>query len=272
MVNGKPKIFDVSYYQTYTIFSSPPILRFYINKLNGDKLDLVWDKLREITSYYSPKLAYNDLMVISRNKREYRVNLYLPTKRILLNYNNIKSGLKRWLSKNALALPARITTIFLLPEGLLNDYARVMDKIKEDIGMLNEELKEYYNTDKFKDLIQTINKIKDSTRPTAYDRMYIPPPRVSLYKVTYNVIPGSPIEKYIRESLANEVQGFLINAIKANMNVKDMSLFRRKVIQQVEKMESLGFTGIKDDVEKVLNTKDIDVLKRTIGEIVNRWI
>jgi hypothetical protein len=33
-----------------------------------------------------------------------------------------------------------------------------------------------------------------------------------------------------------------------------------------------GLDGLKDDVEKVLVTKDIEVLKKSLGDVVNRWI
>ena len=58
-----------------------------------------------------------------------------------------------------------------------------------------------------------------------------------------------------------------------NGNIKSMDLFRRKVLTQVEKLEIMtGLNGLKDDVEKVLVTKDIEVLKKSLGDVVNRWI
>ena len=103
--------------------------------------------------------------------------------------------------------------------------------------------------------------------------MYINKPRVYLNKVVYEIVPGSPTEKYVRETLKHEIETFLISTIKMNVNVKSMDLFRRKVLTQVEKLEDMtGLDGLKDDVEKVLVTKDIEVLKKSLGDVVNRWI
>jgi hypothetical protein len=269
----KPNAFNIQYIQTYVVFSSAPLLRFYMPGLDDQKLNQVWNKLKEITHKYSPKLTYNDLMIISRNREGYRVDLILLDKRTLLDYGNLKSEVKRWLAKNALALPSRIITIFLLPEVLQEDYSRMLDYVNRSVDELNGRLKEYYDSDDFKDLINTIDKVRDKKKDTVYERMYINKPRVYLNKVVYEIVPGSPTERYVRDTLRHEVETFLINTIKMNANVKSMDLFRRKVLTQVEKLEDLtGLDGLKDDVEKVLVTQDIDVLKKSLGDVVNRWI
>ena len=72
--------FNIQYLQTYVVFSSPPLLRFYMDGLDDQRLNQVWDKLKEITNKQSPKLTYNDLMIISRNRSGYRVDLILMDK------------------------------------------------------------------------------------------------------------------------------------------------------------------------------------------------
>ena len=131
----------------------------------------------------------------------------------------------------------------------------------------------YYEGKDFRELIDTIDRVRDKRRETVYERMYINKPRVYLNKVVYEIVPGSPTEKYVRETLKHEIETFLISTIKMNVNVKSMDLFRRKVLTQVEKLEDMtGLDGLKDDVEKVLVTKDIEVLKKSLGDVVNRWI
>jgi len=265
--------FNIQYLQTYVVFSSPPLLRFYMDGLDDQRLNQVWNKLKEITNKYSPKLTYNDLMIISRNRSGYRVDLILMDKRTLLDYGNLKSEVKRWLAKNALSLPARIITIFLLPEHLQESYSRMLDQVNKSVDELNERLKQYYEGKDFRELIDTIDRVRDKRRETVYERMYINKPRVYLNKVVYEIVPGSPTEKYVRETLRHEIETFLVSTIKMNVNIKSMDLFRRKVLTQVEKLEDMtGLDGLKDDVEKVLVTKDIEVLKKSLGDVVNRWI
>ena len=265
--------FNIQYLQTYVVFSSPPLLRFYMEGLDDQRLNQVWNKLKEITSKYAPKLTYNDLMIISRNRSGYRVDLVLLDKRTLLDYGNLKSEVKRWLAKNALALPARIVTIFLLPDALQDSYSRMLDQVNRSIEELNDRLKQYYDSKDFRELIDTIDRVRDKKKETVYERMYINKPRVYLNKIVYEIVPGSPTEKYVRDTLKNEIETFLISTIKMNSNIKSMDLFRRKVLTQVEKLEDLtGLDGLKEDVEKVLVTQDVEVLKKSLGDVVNRWI